>query len=67
MMEELARVPWTVIAPLLVVQFILLIVALVDLRKIHATNGPKILWVFIILFVSLFGPIAYFVVGRKQT
>lgn len=67
MMEELARVPWTVIAPLLVVQFILLIVALVDLRKIHATNGPKILWVFIILCVSLFGPIAYFVVGRKQT
>lgn len=67
MMEELAAVPWAIIAPLLVVQFILLIVALVDLLKIHATNGPKILWVFIILFVSLFGPIAYFIVGRKQT
>ena len=66
MMEELSAVPWAVIAPLLVVQFILVIVALVDLRKIHATNGPKILWVFIILFVSLFGPIAYFIVGRKQ-
>lgn len=67
MMEELSAVPWAVIAPLLVVQFILLVVALVDLRKIHATNGPKILWVFIILFVSLFGPIAYFIVGRKQS
>lgn len=67
MVEELSAVPWAVIAPLLVVQFILLIVALVDLRKIHATNGPKILWVFIILFVSLFGPIAYFIVGRKQS
>ena len=67
MMEELAAVPWAIIAPLLVVQFILLIVALVDLLKIHATNGPKILWVFIILFISLFGPIAYFIVGRKQT
>ncbi|MFJ7738310.1 PLDc N-terminal domain-containing protein [Lysinibacillus sp. NPDC097287] len=67
MMEELSAIPWAVIAPLLVVQFILLIVALVDLRKIHATNGPKILWVFIIIFVSLFGPIAYFIVGRKQT
>ena len=66
MMEELAAVPWAIIAPLLVVQFILLIVALVDLLKIHATNGPKILWVFIILFISLFGPIAYFIVGRKQ-
>ena len=67
MMEELAKVPWAIIAPLIIVQFILMILALVDLRKIHATNGPKILWVFIILFVSLFGPIAYFVVGRKQT
>lgn len=67
MMEELSAVPWAVIVPLLVVQFILVIVALVDLRKIHATNGPKILWAFIILFVSLFGPIAYFIVGRKQT
>ena len=67
MMEELSAVPWAVIAPLLVVQLILVIVALVDLRKIHATNGPKILWVFIILFISLFGPIAYFTVGRKQS
>lgn len=67
MIEELSAVPWAVIAPFLVVQFILLVVALVDLRKIHATNGPKILWVLIILFVGLFGPIAYFIVGRKQS
>ncbi|MGE7092384.1 PLDc N-terminal domain-containing protein [Lysinibacillus sp. NPDC048646] len=67
MLEELAKVPWAVIAPLIVVQFILVVVALFDLRKIHATNGPKILWVFIILFVNLLGPIAYFIVGRKQS
>ncbi|MFJ7983050.1 PLD nuclease N-terminal domain-containing protein [Lysinibacillus xylanilyticus] len=67
MMEELAKVPWAVIAPLIVVQFILMIVALVDLRKIHATNGPKILWVFLIVFTSYLGSIAYFIVGRKQS
>ena len=67
MMEELAKVPWAVIAPLIIVQIILMIVALFDLRKIHATNGPKILWVFIIVFVNLLGPIAYFIVGRKQS
>ncbi|QDQ00559.1 PLDc_N domain-containing protein [Lysinibacillus fusiformis] len=67
MLEELAKVPWAVIAPLIVVQFILVVVALFDLRKIYATNGPKILWVFIILFVNLLGPIAYFIVGRKQS
>ncbi|MEY9972598.1 putative membrane protein [Lysinibacillus sp. RC46] len=67
MMEELAKVPWAVIAPLIVVQFILMIVALVDLRKVHATNGPKILWVFLIVFTSYIGSIAYFIVGRKQS
>ncbi|MGE7930083.1 PLD nuclease N-terminal domain-containing protein [Lysinibacillus xylanilyticus] len=67
MMEELAKVSWAVIAPLIVVQFILMIVALVDLRKIHATNGPKILWVFLIVFTSYLGSIAYFIVGRKQS
>lgn len=67
MMEELAKVPWGIIAPLLVVQFILVVVALIDLRKIHATNGPKILWVFIILFGNLIGSVAYFIVGRKQS
>ncbi len=66
-MEELAKVPWAVIAPLIVVQFILMIVALVDLRKIHATNGPKVLWVFLIIFTSYIGSIAYFIVGRKQS
>ncbi len=67
MMEELAKVPWAVIAPLIVVQLILMIVALIDLRKIYATNGPKILWVFIIIFANLIGSIAYFIVGRRQS
>ncbi|MFJ7650098.1 PLDc N-terminal domain-containing protein [Lysinibacillus sp. NPDC097279] len=66
-MEELAKIPWAVIAPIIGVQFILMIIALIDLRKIHATNGPKILWVFIILFINLLGPVAYFIAGRKQS
>ncbi|GEC82643.1 PLDc_N domain-containing protein [Lysinibacillus sphaericus] len=66
-MEELANIPWAIIAPLIGVQIILVIVALIDLSKIHATNGPKILWVLIILFINLLGPIAYFIVGRKQS
>ncbi|MGG2104188.1 PLDc N-terminal domain-containing protein [Lysinibacillus pakistanensis] len=67
MIEQLGNIPWAIIAPLIIVQLILMIVALFDLRKIHATNGTKILWVFIIVFVNLLGPIAYFIVGRKQT
>lgn len=66
-MEELAAIPWMLIAPLIVVQLILMIVALVDLVKIHATNGPKWLWAIIIIFVNMIGPILYFIVGRRQS
>lgn len=66
-MEELANINWGLIAPLIVVQAILMIVALIDLARIHATNGPKWLWALIILFISLFGPVIYFIVGRKTT
>jgi hypothetical protein len=65
-MELLANIPWGLVAPLLIIQLILLIVALVDLTRTEKTNGPKILWVFIILFVNIIGPILYFVIGRRN-
>ena len=66
-MEELANLDWAVIAPFLVIQVILQIVALIDLRKVYETNGPKLLWVFVIILGSMIGSIVYFIVGRKQS
>ncbi len=66
-MEELANLNWALIAPLLVVQAILMIVALIDLVRIHATNGPKWLWALIIIFINLVGPVIYFIAGRKSS
>jgi hypothetical protein len=54
------------IAPLFIIQLILMVVALLDLRKIHATNGPKWMWILIIVFVNTIGPIIYFIAGRKN-
>lgn len=65
-MEELQGVPWGIITPIFIIQFILLVVALIDLAKIHQTNGPKWIWVLVIVFISIFGPITYFIAGRKQ-
>ncbi len=50
----------------MIIQLILIVVALLDLRKGFATRGPRWLWVVIILFVNLIGPILYFVVGKKD-
>ncbi len=52
--------------PVLVVEIILLIFAILDLAKQQATRGPKWMWVLIILFIQIIGPIAYFVLGRKE-
>jgi uncharacterized membrane protein YhaH (DUF805 family) len=52
--------------PVLVIQLVLMISALVDLIRREHTRGPKWVWVLVILFVNYIGPIIYFVAGRKE-
>jgi hypothetical protein len=64
-MEELIKyIPYLI--PVVVVQLILMIVALLDLLKRENTRGPKWVWLLVILFVNLFGPIIYFLFGREN-
>ncbi|MEO2075403.1 MAG: PLDc N-terminal domain-containing protein [Bacillus sp. (in: firmicutes)] len=55
-----------IIAPILIIQLILIVVAIIDLVRIEKTNGPKWLWAIIILFINIIGPILYFVIGRRN-
>lgn len=57
---------WAIIAPLFVIQVILTLSALIDWIKQEHTRGPKIVWLFIILFISMLGPVLYFVIGKKK-
>ena len=52
--------------PVLVLQLILMATALVSCLKQQETNGPKWLWIVIIVFLNIVGPILYFVMGRKE-
>ncbi len=54
------------ILPLIILQLILVIVALVDLVRRERTHGPKWMWVIIIVFINIIGPIAYLIVGRIE-
>ncbi len=65
-MDQLANIPWALVAPLLVLQLVLALVAIVDIARIHETRGPKWMWVLISLFVNTLGPILYFIIGRKS-
>ena len=52
--------------PVLLLELALIIAALVDLSRRERTKGPKWMWVLIIVFVNLIGPILYFLVGREE-
>lgn len=53
--------------PLTVIQLALMIAALVDLAKREkVTGGNKVVWALVIIFISIIGPIVYFVAGRKE-
>jgi hypothetical protein len=54
--------------PLIVIQLALLVVALYDItrpgRRVKGDN--KVVWVVIIVFVQMLGPILYFLAGREE-
>lgn len=56
------------IIPLVALELILLIVALVDLirREPERIRGSKLMWGLIVLLAGVIGPILYFVLGRKE-
>jgi hypothetical protein len=54
------------IIPLVLLQLILMIVALLDLKRREKTRGPKWAWALVIIFGELVGPIIYFIFGREE-
>ena len=54
------------LVPILIIQIALVVYALLDLIRRPRTRGPKWLWVIVILFINLIGPIVYLVVGRDE-
>jgi hypothetical protein len=64
--DELSRL-LPLLAPLLLIQLALIVAGLVDLARRERTRGPKWAWALVILFVSMIGPIVYFLLGREET
>jgi hypothetical protein len=56
------------LVPLLVVQLGLMVLAIVDLLRDdrRVRGGNKGIWAVVIVFVSMIGPILYFLVGRDE-
>ncbi|MEA2548842.1 MAG: hypothetical protein QOE42_1440 [Chloroflexota bacterium] len=56
------------LAPIVVIQLGLMIVALHDLEsdERHVRGGSKLVWVLVIVFVNVVGPIIYLIGGRED-
>ena len=54
------------IIPVVIIQLILLVTALLDWIKRPVLRGNRWVWLAVILFVNLFGPIIYFLFGRSD-
>jgi hypothetical protein len=53
--------------PLIILEVVLTVVALVDLAKRkHVTGGNKIIWVLVTLGIQIIGPVIYLIAGRKE-
>lgn len=66
MNELLNGIPWRAIVPIIALQFVLMIIALVSCSKEENTNAPKWIWILVIIFVNLLYPVLYFVMGRRS-
>jgi len=55
--------------PIIVIQLGLMIAALVDLERDErrVRGGSKLVWVVVIVFVNILGPILYFIAGREES
>jgi hypothetical protein len=52
--------------PVALLEFGLLIAALIDIIKREKTKGPKWMWIIIAVIFNIIGPIVYFIFGRDE-
>jgi len=57
-----------IVAPLLAIQFALIVLGLRDLvgqeRRVRGDN--KVVWALVIILINLIGPALYFAIGREE-
>ncbi|ELO8895046.1 PLD nuclease N-terminal domain-containing protein [Listeria monocytogenes] len=54
------------IIPVILLYLALLLTAIIDLTKNWNERKNPVIWLVVIIFINIFGPIAYFIFGRKE-
>ncbi|MBE3089451.1 MAG: PLDc N-terminal domain-containing protein [Actinobacteria bacterium] len=64
MAEILRLLPFFI--PLIIIEYGLIIFALVQLFRNEAAYLPKWGWALIIIFINIIGPVVFLIVGKKK-
>ncbi|ELD2047600.1 PLDc_N domain-containing protein [Listeria monocytogenes] len=54
------------IIPVILLYLALLLTAIIDLTKNWNERKNPFIWLVVIIVINIFGPIAYFIFGRKE-
>jgi hypothetical protein len=55
------------IIPLMILEFALMVIALVDvIRRERVRGNNKVVWIIVIVLVNIIGPIIYLLFGRQE-
>lgn len=65
-MSTLDKTQIALIIPVILLYLALLLTAIIDLTKNWNTRKNPIIWLIVIIVINIFGPIAYFIFGRKE-
>ncbi|MBF2474778.1 PLDc_N domain-containing protein [Listeria seeligeri] len=52
--------------PIIILYLALLLTAIIDLARNWEVRKNQLIWLFVIIFINIFGPVAYFIFGRKE-
>ncbi|MBC1756592.1 PLDc_N domain-containing protein [Listeria seeligeri] len=52
--------------PIIILCLALLLTAIIDLARNWEVRKNPLIWLFVIIFINIFGPVAYFIFGRKE-
>lgn len=65
-MSTLDKTQIVLIIPVILLYLALLLTAIIDLTKNWNERKNPVIWLVVIIVINIFGPIAYFIFGRKE-
>ncbi|MBC1768112.1 PLDc_N domain-containing protein [Listeria welshimeri] len=60
------RTQIALIIPVIILNLALLLTAIIDLARNWQTRKNPIIWLLVIIFINIFGPVIYLIFGRKE-